>query len=179
MRGTLSACRAAPAAVFFAVTYLFLPQSDAAVDVRTNTNVALIPAFAAHHGASADGLRAQISALKKEKRALQEVHDELFERQQVMKILKDRQQALNREVLHFQRDLEAHIRRSLSPPAEWSCQGERVQMLTPVRGGGGDVIPAPLDERWAQYILLAAKSESWAARALAHALLSQSQDRQS
>lgn len=177
MRGTLPACRAAPAAVFFAVAYLFLTKSDAALDV--STNVAPIPAFAAHRGTSADELRAQISALKREKRALQEAQDELFERQQVMKILNERQQALNREVLHFQRQLEAHIRRSLSPPAEWSCQGERVQMLTPVRGGGEDAVSVQLDERWAQYILLAAKSEAWAARALAHALLSQSQDRQS
>ena len=190
--------RCVPLVAFFAAACLFLPASCA---VAPNHRA---PAAATgrrvHRGASAEELKAQIAALQQERRALKKAEDELIERAQVMKMLQERQQALDRDVLVFQRDLEIHIRRSLSPspPFEWReggpigagssymHGGERVRVLTPVRGGGGGgggggVDTQPLDERWAHYILLAAKSESWAARVLAHALrcqsVTESQDR--
>ena len=201
----MPATRCAPLVAFFAAACLFLPTSCAAAP--NHRAPAAAPGRPVHCEASAKELelkcymKAQIAALQQERRALKKAEDELIERAQVMKMLQERQQALDREVLVFQRDLEGHIRRSLSPspPFDWRESGtiaagssymhggEGVRVLTPVRGGGGGggggggMDTQPLDERWAQYILLAAKSESWAARALAHALrcqsVAQSQDR--
>ena len=128
---------------------------------------------------SAAELRAEIAALKQEREALEQAESELRARQKVMEIMQERQAALTRDVLRFQRQLESHIRRSLSPPAEWKDDYQHaaavslgrldhVQALAPVRGGTDTDTPPPLDALcWLPYVLVAAKSEAWAARAIA------------